>query len=113
MHNNCTQSIPIDDTSSEESHEDEKEFLNENESLGDCTYLTKEESPVNAKPILEKEASPLSAEEVVSPSHISPNLTLNQESHLELELHVLPIPFEILKEFKCVIYVEHENSIIL
>ena len=112
MHNISNQNIPLDDFSSKENYEDEKKLLNKNESLGDCTYLTKEELPVNSNPILEKEASLLSAAEVVSPSHIPPSLTFNQESHLELELHVLPIPFEILKEFECVMYEEDENSII-
>ena len=96
-----------------QSHKDEKEFLNENESLGDCTYLMKKEFPVNSKPIFEQDPSPLVATEEELSSHISPIPIFNQESHLELELHVFPISFEVLKEFKCVVYEEDENSIIL
>ena len=73
----------------------------------------KEEFPVNSKPIFEQDPSPLVTTEEELPSHISHIPIFNQESHLELELHVFPISFEVLNEFKCVMYEKDENSMIL
>ena len=110
MHNNMAQSTPIDDGISEESYEDESENLNDTESLGANINMQEEESPIDShttfvsdprEDIMEEsifeidfcdthKPSPLSADEVASPTHISPIPTFNHLSHPKLEL-VYPI----------------------
>ena len=102
MHDNFTQSTPLEYAYCKESYEDEIENFDNHESLGDCTNSKKEEFPDNSNPILDCDrrencikmnnvSSPLFSGEVMSPHHTLPFPTFNQKSIPEIECYVLPI----------------------